>query len=131
MINGTMLPSQNQKTPQNENYIMNRYPRKQLATGNMVFSPVIVAEDLGYTSSAEELTQIVGKFNYKNVLVNLARINLFFQRIEDLSDEEILKQAFCPPVWLATIDGLRNLQGRPIFNRQILSAFINRMRSLF
>ena len=37
------------------------------------------------------------QFNYKNVLVNLARINLFFQRIEDLTDEEILKQAFCPP----------------------------------
>lgn len=97
---------------------MNRYPRKQLATGNMVFSPVIEAEDLGYTSSTEELTQIVGKFNYKNVLINLARINLFFQRIEDLSDEEILKQAFCPAFWLATIDALSRLRGRPIFNRQ-------------
>ena len=97
---------------------MNRHPRRQLTTGNMVFSPVIEAEDLGYTSSAEELTQIVGKFNYKNVLVNLARINLFFQRIEDLSDEEILKQAFCPPFWLATIEALRRLQGRSIFNRQ-------------
>ena len=97
---------------------MNRYPQKQLTTGNMVFSPVIVAEDLGYTSSTEKLTQIAGKFNYKNVLVNLARINLFFQRIEDLSDEEILKQAFCPPFWLATIEALRKLQGRPIFNRQ-------------
>ena len=97
---------------------MNRYPRKELATGNMIFSPVIEAEDFGYTSSTEELTQIVGKFNYKNVLVNLARINLFFQRIEDLSDEEILKKAFCPPFWLATIEALRRLQGRPIFNRQ-------------
>ena len=97
---------------------MNRHPRKQLTTGNMVFSPVIVAKDLGYTSSIEELTRIVGKFNYKNVLINLARINLFFQRIEDLSDEEILKQAFCPPFWLATIEALSRLQGRPIFNRQ-------------
>ena len=97
---------------------MNRHPRKQLTTGNMVFSPVIVAKDIGYTTSTEKLTQIVGKFNYKNVLVNLARINLFLQRIEDLADEEILKQAFCPPFWLATIEALRRLQGRPIFNRQ-------------
>ena len=97
---------------------MNRYPRKQLTLGNINISPLLTGRELGYTESAEELTQIVGKFNYKNVLVNLARINLFFQRIEDLSDEEILKQAFCSDFWLTTIDGLSRLRGRPIFNRQ-------------
>lgn len=97
---------------------MNRYPQKQLSLGNINISPVLTADELGYTSSAEKLTQILSKFKYKNVLINLARINLFFQRIEDLSDEEILKQTFCPPVWLATINNLSKLRGRPIFNRQ-------------
>ncbi|MYB96091.1 hypothetical protein F4054_23430 [Candidatus Poribacteria bacterium] len=97
---------------------MNRYPRKQLTLGNINISPLLTGRELGYTESTEELTQIVGKFNYKNALVNLARINLFFQRIEDLSDEEILKQAFCSDFWLATIDSLSRLRGRPIFNRQ-------------
>lgn len=97
---------------------MNRSSQNQLAIGNIIFSPIIKAEDLGYKSSEEKLTQILRKFNYKDVLITLARINLFLQRIENLSDEEILKQAFCPTVWLATIDGSKKFKGCPIFNRQ-------------
>ena len=98
---------------------MNRYPLKQLALGNINVSPFITLEELGYTSSQEKLTQILRKFNYRDILITLGRINLLLQRSTDFpSDEEILKEAFCPDVWLATIDSSHQLRGRFIFNRQ-------------
>ena len=79
---------------------MNRSPLKQLDIGNMIVSPVLTARKLGYTESLEELTQTLRKFNYRNILITLARINLLLQRSKDFSsDEEILKEAFCPDVW--------------------------------
>lgn len=83
---------------------MNRYPRKQLALGNMNVSAFIVAEDIGYTSSQEKLTKNLRKFNYRDILITLGRINLLLQRSTNFpSDEEILKKVFCPDVWLVTI----------------------------
>ena len=82
---------------------MNRSPLKQLDIGNMIVSPVLTARKLGYTESLEELTQTLRKFNYRNILITLARINLLLQRSKDFSsDEEILKEAFCPDVWFTT-----------------------------
>ena len=109
---------------------MNRSPLKQLDIGNMIVSPVLTARKLGYTESLEELTQTLRKFNYRNILITLARINLLLQRSKDFSsDEEILKEAFCPDVWFTTGDlsdlrgfvdlqGLIDLQGHIVFNRQ-------------
>ena len=109
---------------------MNRYPLKQLDIGNMIISPVLTARKLGYTESPEGLTQILRKFNYRDILITLARINLLLQRSKDFSsDERILKEAFCPDVWFTTGDlsdlrgfvdlqGLIDLQGHIIFNRQ-------------
>lgn len=98
---------------------MNRYPRKQLALGNMNVSAFIVAEDIGYTSSQEKLTKNLRKFNYRDILITLGRINLLLQRSTNFpSDEEILKKAFCPDVWLVTIGTSSELHGRFIFNRQ-------------
>ncbi len=98
---------------------MNRYPRKQLSLGNINVSPFITAEDIGYTSSQEKLTQNLCKFNHRDILITLSRINLLLQRSTDLpSDEEILKEAFCPDVWLVTIASSPELYGRFIFNRQ-------------
>ncbi len=98
---------------------MNRYPIKQLALGNINVSPFLTAEELGYTSSEEKLTQTLCKFNYRDILTTLGRINLLLQCSTDFpSGEEILKEAFCPDVWLATIDSSHQLRGRFIFNRQ-------------
>ena len=109
---------------------MNRSPLKQLDIGNMIVSPVLTARKLGYTESLEELTQTLRKFNYRDILITLARINLLLQRSRDFSsDEEILKEVFCPDVWFTTGDlsdlrgfvdlqGLIDLQGHIIFNRQ-------------
>ena len=109
---------------------MNRYPLKQLALGNINVSPVLTARKLGYTESPDGLTQTLRKFNYRNILITLARINLLLQRSKDFSsDEKILKEAFCPDVWFTTGDlsdlrgfvdlqGLIDLQGHIIFNRQ-------------
>lgn len=84
----------------------------------MVISPLISAEELGYTSSDEELSRILRSFNYENILVTLARINLLFYRSQDLpAAERILKEAFCSPVHLNAIDDFPNLRGRFIFNR--------------
>lgn len=80
---------------------MNRYPRKQLTLGNINISPVLTGRELGYTESAEELTQILSKFNYKDILIQLARINLLLQRSKDFQyDERTLKENFCNPVIL-------------------------------
>ena len=46
----------------------------------MNISPLITAEELGYTGSAEDLMQTLSKFNHKDILIQLARINLFLQR---------------------------------------------------
>ena len=98
---------------------MNRYPLKQLNIGNMIISPFLTAHELGYTETPEKLTQILSKFKYRDILITLGRINLLLQRSTDFpSDEEILKEVFCPDVWLATIHSSHQLRGRFIFNRQ-------------
>ena len=98
---------------------MNRYPRRQLTLGNMNISPLITAEELGYTDSAEDLMQTLSKFNYKDILIQLARINLLLQRSKDFEDDErTLKVNFFKPVILNGIDASPSLQGRFIFNRQ-------------
>ena len=98
---------------------MNRYPRKQLTLGNIEISPLITAEELGYTSSVEELIKTVSKFNYKDILIQLARINLLLQRSNDFqNDERILKENFCNPVRLCGIDSSTSLRGRFLFSRQ-------------
>ena len=97
---------------------MNINQRKQIVIPNMVISPLISAEELGYKSSEEELSRILRTFNYENILVTLAKINLLFYRSQDLpADERILKKAFCSPVRLAAIDVSTNLRERFIFNR--------------
>ena len=98
---------------------MNRYPRKQLTTGNMNISPVLTANEFGYPESPEELTKTLSKFNYRDILIQLARINLLLQRSKDFeNDERILTENFCSPIILNGIDASPSLQGRFIFNRQ-------------
>ena len=98
---------------------MNRYPQRQLTLGNINISPLLSAEELGYTSSTEKLTEILRTFNHKDILIQLARINLLLQRSKDLQDDErILKEYFCNPIRLNVIDAFPTLRGRFIFNRQ-------------
>lgn len=99
---------------------MNRYPLKQLSLGNINISPVLTGHELGYTESAEELIQILSKFNYEDILIQLARINLLLQRSKDFQDDErILRVNFCNPVILNGIDASPSLRGRFIFSRQV------------
>ena len=105
---------------------MNRYPQKQLRLGNINISPVLTADELGYMESAEELTQIVSEFNYKDILIQLARINLLLQRSKDFqNDERILKENFCNPVILNGVDASPSLRGRFIFSRQLTLHLLN------
>ena len=105
---------------------MNRYPRKQLSLGNINISPVLTGRELGYTESAEELTQILSKFNYKDILIELARINLLLQRSKDFQDDEkILKENFCNPLILNGIGVSPSLRGRFIFSRQVTLRLLN------
>ncbi len=98
---------------------MNRYPRKQLTLGNIEISPLITAEEIGYTSSEEELSQILRTFKFRDILIQLAKINLLLQRGNDFEYDEIaLKEYFCKPVVLNRIDTSSSLRGRFIFNRQ-------------
>ena len=99
---------------------MNRYPQKQLTLGNINISPILTGRELGYTESAEELTQNLSKFNYKDILIQLAGINLLLQRSKDFQyDERVLKENFCNPVILNGIDVSLSLRGRFIFSRQV------------
>jgi hypothetical protein len=99
---------------------MNKYPLKQLTLGNINISPVLTGRELGYTESAEELTQILSKFNYEDILIQLARINLLLQRSKDFQDDErTLRVNFCNPVILNGIDASPSLRGRFIFSRQV------------
>ena len=105
---------------------MNKYPLKQLTLGNINISPVLTGHELGYMESAEELTQILSKFNHEDILIQLARINLLLQRSKDFQhDERILKENFCNPVILNGVDASQSLRGRFIFSRQLTLRLLN------
>ena len=74
----------------------------RIRTGNIVSRGVLTATDVGYPHSEECLTKILRSFNLRDIVITLARINLFLQRSDNSSQcESILKEFFCS-------DDLRN-----------------------
>lgn len=92
--------------------------QKQIRTGDLITIPTLAASQLGYPDSAGHLTEILRSFNYTDILIALARINLFLQARGDISNRErILRKNFCSR-WLR--DGIERsgLSGHIIFNRE-------------
>lgn len=89
-----------------------------LNMGNIAVGRVISAEQLGLPRTENDLTRIVRTFNYENVLVNLCRINLLFHRSKSIiSDERVLKEAFCSGTILNGIDASTKINRDFVFSR--------------
>ena len=98
----------------------------QIRTGDFVGVRMITATDVGYPDSEEYLTEILHSFNLREVVITLARINLLFQRSENLLEcERILRNAFCSSILLNEIDQ-RGLSEGIIFNRQSTLYLLNK-----
>lgn len=96
---------------------MNR--QNQIQVGNMVYGRMLTASQVGYPDSEEDLSQILRTFNYTDILVTLARINLLLQSREDFfRSERCLQENFCSPILLNTISVSRELSRNIIFNRE-------------
>ena len=67
----------------------------------------------------ENLSQILHTFNYTDMLITLARINLLLQSREDFFiSERCLQKNFCSSILLNAINVSRELSGNIIFNRE-------------
>lgn len=85
--------------------------------GNIVSLGVLAATDVGYPETEGCLTEILRSFNYRDILIALAKINLVLQRSHDSSEcESILQSHYCSPVLRNEIDR-RRLTGHHIFTR--------------
>ena len=91
-----------------------------LNMGNMVVGKVIQADRLGIPGTEQDLTQLLGTFNYEDVLITLSRINLLFHRSKNiLHDERVLKEAFCYGTILNGIDASNDLRRNFVFSRHV------------
>ena len=68
---------------------MNR--RNFLDAGDIVYCKFITSKQLDrvYTSPKQELTRILRTFSYRDILVNLSRINLLFHRSTNFDVKDI------------------------------------------
>ena len=97
---------------------MNMNQRNLIDTGNVKIGKVITANQVDFPDSTEHLTQILSSFNSTDILITLAKINLFLQCSKDFSlTERILQKDFCSRYLRDEIDW-RGLRGDFIFNRQ-------------
>ena len=94
---------------------MNRQDR--IRTGNLEWLRALTANQVGYPDSEEHLTQILSTFNYRDILITLARINLLLQRRDPSEAERALRMSFRSPILLGQINSYRKTMGNIIFNR--------------
>ena len=93
--------------------------RNFINMGNVILGKVIPAERLGVPHTEQDLTQLLGTFNYEDVLITLSRINLLLQRTDNiLEDENRLKLAFCCGTILNAIDACPHIRDDFVFSRQ-------------
>jgi hypothetical protein len=91
--------------------------QNRIDTGNLNLGRLLSASQVGFPDSMEALTQVLGSFNQKEILVTLARINLLLQSSEGFpEDERFLKKTFCSSTLLTEIN-CRDLDGDYIFTR--------------
>ena len=87
--------------------------------GNMVSASTLTVTELGYQDSMDEFKQILHSFDYKQILITLARINLLLQWSRDfLEGENILREHFCSPVLLNSVEASTKFRECLIFNRK-------------
>ncbi len=92
--------------------------RDFIDTGNMVIAKFLIASQVGFPDSREHLTRVLSSFNYRDLLITLARINLFLQCTDDLSSaDNILQNHFCSRLLRDEIVW-KDLEGHFIFSRQ-------------
>ena len=104
--------------------------QKQRQIGDSVLVPTLEANQVGYPDAEEDLSQILRSFNYEEVLITLARINLLLQRSDDfLECEKILQKNFCSRLLHDEIDG-RGLTGHIIFNRESTLRLLSKSASI-
>ena len=60
----------------------------QIQVGNMVYGRMLTTHQIGCPGSEEDLAQILHTFNYTDMLILLARINLLLQSREDFFRSE-------------------------------------------
>ena len=94
---------------------MNQQNRRQV--GNLVVVRMLTANQVSYPDSEQDLTQILSTFNYTDILIVLARINLLLQSGEDFfMGENILGENFCSRFLRSEIDRKGFIE-HIIFNR--------------
>ena len=94
---------------------MNQQNRRQV--GNLVVVRMLTANQISYPDSEQDLTQILSTFNYTDILIVLARINLLLQSGEDFfMGENILGENFCSRFLRSEIDRKGFIE-HIIFNR--------------
>ena len=103
--------------------------RNRLQVGNVVTFPTLRACDVWSGNSNLNLTEILSSFNFADLVITLARINLYLQRSEDIFEcNRLLKTKFCSPYLRRKIKQ-RGFEEHNIFNRwstlRILSESVN------
>ena len=91
--------------------------RNRMQIGNLVTLPTLTACDVWSGNSNMDLTKILPKFNLADVVITLARINLYLQLNEDISEcNRVLKSKFCS-LYLRRKINQRRFSEHNIFNR--------------
>lgn len=103
--------------------------RNRLHVGNLVTLPTLRACDVWSGNSNLDLTEILRSFNFADLLITLARINLYLQRSKDIFEcNRVLKTAYCCHYLRRKIKQ-RGFEAHNIFNRwstlRILSESVN------
>ena len=107
---------------------MNRQDRIQ--TGNWDIFRFLTATQVSYPDSEEYLTQTLRTFNYRDILITLARINLFLQRGEAPEREKVLRMNFCSRLLHDEINK-RGFAGHFIFSRWSTLRLLDKSASLY
>ena len=93
--------------------------QRQIQFGNIAACRMLAASEVGYPITEEFLKETLRTFNFRDVVIVLARINLLIQRSDDLFEcERILQQNFCNPILQNAISSSRTLKDSFIFHRE-------------
>ena len=85
--------------------------QRQIQFGNIAACRMLAASEVGYPATEEFLKETLRTFNFRDVVIVLARINLLIQRSDDLFEcERILQQNFCNPILQNAISSSRTLK---------------------
>lgn len=91
--------------------------RNRLQVGNLVTLPTLRAHDVWSGTSNRDLTEILRSFKLSDLVITLARINLYLQRSEHISEcDRLLKSKFCS-LYLRRKIKQRRFDEHNIFNR--------------